>query len=880
MLRLWFIISCILLLPALAEAGGLFFPPPPDTDQGKPAALNVPDTVLPAKPDTLIPETVAGRSTNALDAKVVYSAVDSIRFEPENNKVFLFGNARITYKDIELNAAYIEIDFARNELYASGLPDSTGKITGEPVFKQGDQSFKSKVMRYNYKSEKGFINSVITEDGYGFLHGSKVKKMPDDVINIAQGSYTTCNEEDHPHFEFRYNKSKVIPKKRIVTGPAYLTIENVPTPLFIPFGWFPNKQGQRSGIIIPTFGEVQALGFSFENGGYYLYINDRMDFKVLGDIYTGGSWTVRPTFRYKKRYKYTGEINLNFATTITGVKETPNYVKKPNYAIRWTHRQDPKARPKSTFSADVNIVTSTYNRYNSTSAQDYLSNTFRSSIAYQTSFGGKYFLTLNASHDQNTLTHLVNVTLPEVSFSVNRFNPFSSAKRVGKTRWYHNITTNYNMNARNTLSGVDSLIFTENSLRMMKNGIRHSMPISSPIKLLKFFNWTNSLNLTDRMYFESYTKYWSNDTLYTGGEPVAGYLVKDTLRGFYNLFDFNFSSSISTKIYGLLQLGSNFPINAIRHVMTPTVSFTYNPDFSTDFWGYYDSYTDKNGKEIRYSKFEGAIFGAPGAGKSGRINFNLTNNLEMKVRSRKDTITGTRKVGLIDNFTIGFSYDFAKDSLRWSPLSLSGRTRLFKNIDITYRSEFDPYILDSTGNRNLNQTEWSVNRKLMRLKQTNWAVSINWRLNSADFGKKKEPAISPPQATESEMEDIRINPDQYIDWSIPWDLSISYSFSYNVVHRYPYQEYQRTENIVQTLGLNGNVSITSKWKVGFATGWDFISNDLSYTSISIYRDLHCWEMRFNWIPTGYRQSWNFSINAKASLLQDMKLTKKKDFRDY
>ncbi|MBW6459389.1 MAG: hypothetical protein K0B08_02345 [Bacteroidales bacterium] len=868
MLRLYSIITCILILSASADAGSLDF-------------SYIPDTIQSASPDTMVPVAVVRRSSSALDAKVVYQAADTIRFAHESQKVYLIGNAHITYKDLDLKAAYIEIDLPGNELYASGLPDSTGKIVGDPVFTQGDQSFKAKVMRYNYKTEKGFINHVITEDGYGFLHGKRVKKVDEDIFNVSKGSYTTCNLEEHPHFEFRYNKSRIISKKRIVTGPAYLTIEEVPTPLLIPFGWFPNKQGQRSGILIPTFGEVQALGFSFENGGYYLYINDRMDARVVGDIYTGGSWAIRPTFRYKKRYKYTGEVNLNFATTITGVKETPGYTKRPNYAIRWSHRRDPKARPRSNFSADVNIVTSTYNRYNSTSAQDYLSNTFRSSIAYQTNFAGKYFLTLNASHDQNTLTHVVNVTFPEVSFSVNRFNPFSSSNRVGRTRWYHNITTNYNMNARNTLSTTDSLFFSEKSLREMKNGIRHTMPISSPIKLMKHLTWTNTLNLTDRMYFESYRKYWSNDTLFTGSEPVVGYLAKDTLQGFHNIFDFGFSSSLSTKVYGLLQFGPKFPVNAIRHVLTPTVSFSYNPDFSSDFWGYYDSYYDQNGQEIRYSKFEGALFGAPGSGTSGRVNVNLTNNLEMKVRSRKDTITGTRKVSLIDQFVVNLSYDFARDSLRWSPLSLSGRTRLFKNIDLTYRSEFDPYILDSTGTRNLNQTEWEVNRKLLRLKQTNWSVSMNWRLNSTDFGNKKEPPPrSSPQATEGELEEIRMNPDEYIDWSIPWDLTISYSFSYGVVHRYPYQEYERTDNIIQTLGLSGNVSITSKWKVGFATGWDFVSNDLSYTSISVYRDLHCWEMRFNWIPSGYRQSWNFSINAKASILQDMKLTKKKDFRDY
>lgn len=840
-----------------------------------------PDTVITSIADTLAIDSLAGSSPkSALDAKVDYKAQDSTIFDLVNKKVFLYGKAVIIYDDINLQAAYIEIDFEKNEVYATGMPDSTGKITGLPVFKQADQTFKSRVMRYNYKSKKGFINKVITEDGSGYLHGETVKKMDDDIVNISRGSYTTCSNEDHPHFEFRYNKSKVIPKKRIVTGPAYLVVEDVPTPLMIPFGWFPNKQGQRSGIILPTYGESADRGFYFEGGGYYLYINDYFDFKVLGDIYTLGSWAVRPSFRYKKRYKYTGSANFTYAINVTGVKETPDYSKKRDFKIQWSHKQDPKARPKSTFSADVNIVSSTLNRYNPSTTQDFLSNTFRSSVAYQTNFGGKYFLTINAAHDQNTLTKIVNVTLPELTFSVNRFNPFVTKKKVGPNKWYHNITMNYNLNARNTVTAPDSVILTSAALDLMKNGIKHSLPISSTVKLLKYFNWTNSISMNDRMYFESYRKYWSNDTLFTKGDTTVGYLVKDTINGFNNLFDYSFSSSLSTKIYGMLQFGKKFPVNAIRHVITPTVSFSYRPDFSTDFWGYYDSYYDVNGKEVVYSKYEGTIYGAPSSGKSGLISFGVNNNLEMKIRSRKDTVTGTKKMGLIDQFSINFSYDLAKDSLRLSPLSLSGRTRLFKNFDISYRSEFDPYILDSTGTRNLNQTEWSVNRRLMRLKQTNWAASLNWRVNSKDLEKKGDKKIETADATiQAELDEINLNPDQYIDWSIPWDLTVSYSFNYSVVRRYPDYVLDKTETIVQTLGVSGNLSLTPKWKIGIMTGWDFTANDLSYTSISIYRDLHCWEMRFNWIPTGYQQSWNFTINAKASLLQDLKLNKKKDFRD-
>jgi len=842
-----------------------------------------PDTVFAAVADTIASDTLAGNNQkDELEAIVDYKANDSLLFDLDNKKVFLNRGAEINYTDINLKADNIEIDFGKNEVYATGLPDSTGKEAGIPVFKQAEQTFKSHVMRYNFKSKKGFINKVITEDGSGYLHGETVKKMGDDVVNISKGSYTTCDNEEHPHFEFRYNKSKVIPKKRIVTGPAFLVIEDVPTPLAIPFGWFPNKQGQRSGIILPTYGESKQRGFYFEGFGYYAYINDYLDFKVQADVFTLGSWAVRPSARYKKRYKYSGAMNFAYAINVTGVKETPDYSKTRDFKIQWSHKQDSKARPRSTFSADVNIMSSTINKYNPSTTQDYLSNTFRSSIAYQTNFGGKYFLTINAAHDQNTITRIVNVTLPELSFSVNRFNPFTSKKKIGPAKWYNNISVSYNLNAKNTVTAADSVFLTPATLDIMQNGIKHSVPISSPVKLLKYFNWTNSISLSDRMYFKSIRKYWSNDTLFSNGDTTVGYVVKDTIPGFINELDYSFSSSLSTKIYGMVQFGKNFPVNAIRHVFTPTVSFSYRPDFSSEFWNYYGSYIDGEGDEVKYSKYEGAIYGGPPSGKSGLISFSFANNLEMKIRSRKDTITGTKKMGLIDNFTISFSYDIAKDSLNWSPLSLSGRTRLFKNFDISYNSSLDPYILDSAGSRNLNQTEWSVNHRLLRLENTNWRVSLNWRVNSNDLGKNKDKKVEPAApkvGDEDELKEIELNPDDYIDWSIPWDLTVSYSFNYNVVRNYNDYVLDRNETIVQTLGLSGNLSITPKWKIGFMTGWDFEASDLSYTSISIYRDLHCWEMRFNWIPTGTQQSWNFTINAKASILQDMKLNKKKDFRD-
>lgn len=832
--------------------------------------------------DTIPPEERKPR----LDATVDYKADDSLRFDIKNRKVYLYKNAEIYYEDISLKANYVEIDFSTNLVNASGLPDSTGKERGQPVFAEGGQEFQARTMKYNFDTKKGLIRDVYTQDGEGLIHGITIKKMPNNEVNILRGSYTTCPPCENKDFEFRYFKSKVIPGKRIVTGPTYLVIESVPTPLFIPFGIFPNRAGQRSGIVIPTWGESASRGFYFENGGYYWAINDYMDLTMVGDIYTRGSWAVKPSFRYKKRYKFTGDFDFIYAINITGEEGSADYRKDRDYTIRWLHRQDPKARPNSRFSADVNIRSRKSNFYNPTTTEDYLSNTFQSSITYQTSFAGKYFLTINGSHTQSTIDKKVTLNLPEINFSVNQFYPLRSKSRAGRLRWYENISVNYNMNAKNTVTTADSILFTQDVFKEMKNGVNHRASISSPIKVLKHFTWTNSVNLTDRMYFQSIEKNWLNDTLISGNDTTVGYVKTDTVPGFRNAIDGSFSSSLTTKVYGMFQFGSWSPVTAIRHVLTPTVGFSYTPSFEGDSWGYYKSYFNPSrDEEVTYSVFEGSIYGSPPQRKSGRVNFSLTNNLEMKVRSRKDTVTGTRKIPLIDAFTISTSYDLAKDSLRWDKIRMSGRTRLFQGFDISYSSTWDLYVLDSAGQKNLNKFEWTENKRLMRLDNTSWTVGANLSLSPETFKKKgekgrKDPEPPPPEMTDAEFMDIQENPNQYIDWEIPWRLSIMYNFGITYNNKYVNGEMEKIETLTQTLGLTGDVSITKRWKFGFQTGWDFDAADISFTSLSIYRDLHCFEMRLNWIPIGPRKSWNFALNVKASLLQDMKLTKKKDFRDF
>ncbi|MCD4736899.1 MAG: hypothetical protein K8R53_12715 [Bacteroidales bacterium] len=543
-------------------------------------AVNDPDTVNIAVPDTV----KISKSPNALKSKVEYIAEDSIRFDLKSQKSYLFKSSEIIYEDINLKADYVEINFLSNTVYAAGVEDTTGELTGKPVFSQGNNSFTSESMKYNYTTKKGLVSTVLTKDSEGVIHGEKVKYMPNKDVNVFKGSYTTC-EHENPHFEFRFRKAKVIPENKIVTGPAYFVVENVPTPLFIPFGMFPNKKGQRSGIIIPTFGESPTRGFYFENMGYYFAINDYLDFKVIGDIYTLGSWAVKPLLRYKKRYKYDGALNFSYAENILGEPGAPDYEKNKDFSFTWRHNQDAKARPRSRFSANVNVVSSKYNKFNPVNSNQYLSNTFQSSINYSTNFAGKYFLTAALNHQQNTITREVNLTLPKITFSVNRFYPLRKKNVSGKPKWYENISVNYNNSLENRINTYDTLIFKEDISKRLRNGVKHSLSVSSgAIKVFKHLVWSNSVSYTERWYSQSFRKSWSNDSVFDGNEWQQGYVKKDTINGFFAARDYRFNTSLNTTVYGMF-VYKNGPVKAIRHVLKPNLSFGFNPDFSAPGYG-------------------------------------------------------------------------------------------------------------------------------------------------------------------------------------------------------------------------------------------------------------------------------------------------------
>jgi len=864
---------CLLIIAiGNADASGLSasayetFLPLADTLQKADSTSRV-DSVKPAPPMNL-------------EFNLVRHAKDSIVQDLANRKVYLYGKAEVTYGDIDLKAAFIRVDFNNNTVFARGVKDSTGKIVGKPIFKQGNESFKTGDITYNFVSKKGIIHDVRTKQNQGFLHSSIVKRMPDNSINVKNGYFTTCANQP-PDYEFRFGKARVIPKKLIITGPVYMEVEGVPVPLILPFGIFPNNPKRQNGFIMPTYGESANRGFYLEGGGFFWAASDYLTLKVTGDIYTGGSWKVAPVLTYRKRYKYSGSVALAVAQNVINTKGDPDYSKTSDFRIRWTYNQDPKARPNSTFSANVNILTSNFVKYNAVKMNTYLSNDFQSSIAYQTSWAGKYFLTMSASHRQNTKTHIVNVTLPELTFTVNRFYPFRKKNGSSKSA-FDGLSISYTMAAQNTINTTDSMLFKPITFSHdMENGIKQTIPISLPLKVFKYLTLSTSVNLTDRMYFKSLREYWVDTS------ATKGYVAIDTIPGFNNLFDFNVSTSLSTKIYGMLRFKKGF-LRAVRHVMTPAVGFAYVPDFGNEKWGYTGHYFDRLGNPITYSKYQGFIYGAPGTRKVGNINFSLANSLEIKVRSRKDTVTGLKKIPLIQNFSISGNYDFTRDSIKMSNLYLSGRTTLWKGLTVQYASVLNPYVVDSAGNE-INKTEWQVNRRLFRMNNTSWNLSFNFNLSNKDFNKGKKKSVKqvkqaeekkiPKGTPESEANNILNHSEDYVNWNVSWSLNLNYHFTYTNVKDFVHQVWTPRKTLVQTLGFSGQVNITPNWKFSFRSGWDFTNKQLSYTSVNLYRNLHCWEMRFSWIPIGPRRSWNFTINVKASILQDLKLTKKKDFRD-
>lgn len=818
-----------------------------------------------------------------IDQIINSKSADSMIINPVKKKIYLFNNCVIDYGNIHLESGFAEIDMETMQLRATGIVNDAGKLEQKPLFKDVDQEFRAEIIEYNFKTSKGYISNVITQQGDGYLHGQTIKKLDDGVINTYKGSYTTCDLE-HPHFQFRFNKGKVIPNDKIVAGVTYLEIEDIPTPLAVPFAIVPLMEDKTSGIIIPDYGNSQERGFFLENGGYYWSINDYFDLKLLGDIYTRGSWALKPSMNYKKRYKFSGSFGLSFAVNKTGIKGTSGYNSRNDFKIVWKHTQDPKARPNSTFSANVNFVTSSYNKYNPSSTTDYLSNTFKSSIAYQTSFANKKInLSLNAGHSQNTLTNSMTFTLPDFSLSVSKLYPFKRKKQIGGTKWYEKINFTYSMVGKNEITSIDSLLLKEPVLDKMKNGIKHTANIGFNSNLFKVLNFTLSAKYVERWYSKYADAYYVADTTFVDGIAVAPHLQVDPVYAFKAARDFNFNTSLGTTLYGLVQFKKGF-LRAVRHVLTPSLSFNYTPDFGTDFWKNYNYYEDVRGDWVKYSIYNvgdfSSLYGYPTDGTSGKFNIAFGNSLEIKVRSKNDTITGMKKIKLIESLNFSTGYDVAKDSLNWSPLAISGRTSLVKGLNLTYSTQLSPYKVNENG-KTIDEFIWKTEKRLFAPPSQTWSLGFSYNLNSNTFKNKNKKNKSPSNPSGmSDVEEVIISPYEYIDWNNAWNVAISYNFSYIIKNVMTDGEYVKKITKVNTINLNGNVNITPKWKVTYNTSFDIQELELTYVNLSVYRDLHCWEMSFNWIPFGGHKSWSFTINAKAGMLNSLKYEKKEEsFRD-
>lgn len=798
-------------------------------------------------------------SDNGLKSKVHYQANDSIVSDITQKKMFLYGNAFVEYEDVELEAGFIEIDYAENVVRAAGVLDSSGKKTiNKPVLKQGEESYDADSMAYNFVTKKAWIKKINTQSGDAFIHANVAKKDSNDVYYIKNGKYTTCDLE-HPHYYIGMTKLKVIPDDKIVTGPAWLVIADIPTPLAIPFGFFPNKKGRASGVLLPEYGESANLGFFLKNGGYYFGISDYFDLALTGDIYSKGSFGVKTAANYVKRYKYDGDLDIGYSRFKEGEREFPDFALREDFSVRWTHTQDPKRNPSMRFSSNVNVVTSDYNKLNTYNPNDYLSNTFQSNVSWSKSWKRSNFST-NLRHSQNTLQRTVDLSLPEMAYSLNRLYPatwFTKKDGVVKNKWYDKIGISYSANAKNTISTYDSLLFKENSLDKLRYGVKHSVPVSTSINA-KYFNITPSVSGNSYMYLQTINKRYdtANDSLIT-----------DTIQGFKEAHDFSASVNVSTRLYGMYQYRRG-KVKAIRHVLNPTVGISYRPDYSESKYNYFQSVqTDSSGTIQQYNIFQNGIYGSPSGGKSGLLNFGLNNTLEAKLKpSKKDTSGTDRKVMLIEAFSISSAYNLAVDSFNWSPISLGGRTTLFKKLTINASASLDPYKLDyGTGKRIKDRYEIENNR-LGRLTSAN--VSVGTTLRS----KQKKEEKKTTRASEDELEYIRTHPEYYVDFDVPWTLNVSY----NLLYSKPIA----TETITQTLRFSGDVNVTKKWKIGFDSGYDFIKKDISYTSLNIYRDLHCWEMKVNWVPFGQQKRYSIDINVKSPTLSDLKLSRKRDWYDY
>lgn len=844
---------------------------------------------LPARATSDTLKTAPRKSGSPLADRVTGSQQDSLVYDVKSGNLYMYRKGEVKYTDLQMEAEQIELNLNDKNVAARGEVDTLSNKYVRPKFIQDETTYELDSVRYNIDTKKALIWGAHTKEGEGIITGGLVKKMPDDVLHMKGGRYTTCDAEC-PHFYLQMTKGTVEPKKKVVFGPAYMVIEEVPFYLLgLPFGFFPQQGARHSGFILPQVGEEVVKGFFLRDGGYYFVFNDYLDLKLTAGIYTLGSWEAGAASGYNKRYKFNGNVQFNFAKDVFGEKGSTDRVDQQNMQIRWTHQQDPKFRPSSTFSASVNYSTSKYNKYNATDMNDYLSAQTSSSIAYSKNWTGKPFsLSMNASHSQSMLDSSMSLTLPTFVFNVTRINPFKRKNAIGKERWYEKIAFTFQTNFSNSATGFKQKDFMKKAMfDRMRFGFQHSLPVSASFNVLKYLNITPGFNYKERWYFRKIYRDWNPET-----ERIEN---TDTTSGFYRLYDYSASLSANTRLYGNYKLGRKGKIE-IRHVMSPTVSFSYSPNFGKESYGYYRTIqSDKHGGTTTYSPFANEIYGVPGNGESMSLNFGINNTLEMKVPSAKDT-SGYRKIKVFEAFNISSSYNFLADSLKLAPFAVSVRTTLFKGLSLNMNATFDPYIVNEQGRR-VNKFVATHGKGLARLTSFSTGFSYGFSSKARRGSNNTAASNNPNNSTLSDVNAAMNDPSQnsgffnqtenqyatamrraqllatqYYDFNIPWSVSFNYSFSFSR----PGKQITRS----QTVSFNGSVNLTEKWAVEFGAGYDFEMNKITPGTVMIRRDMHCLQATFSWVPIGFRQSWTFSIRAKSSMLADLiKYKKSNSFID-
>ncbi|MBR9757769.1 MAG: LPS-assembly protein LptD [Algicola sp.] len=823
--------------------------------------------------------------TEYLTGEVTYKAQDSNYFNVKEQKVYLYNNAEVYYEDMELKAGVIVIDYGKDEVYAGRIKDSLGEYSQRPVFKQGENIVEPDSIRFNIKTEKALVFNSKTEQQGMNIHAPITKKENDSVIFLYKGRFTTSKDIDNPEYYFQANKIKLVPKKKIVVGPTNMVIADVPTPIGLPFGFFPLTDKHTSGVLIPSFGEQSERGYFLQNGGYYFAISDYLDLAVLGDYYTNGSYGLRLESNYAKRYRYSGNLGFRYESLITSERGFPNYGKSNIYNIRWSHMQDSKASPNSRFSASVNLGSSKYYKssLNQVNTPSFLNNTMASSVSYSKTFQGEPQInaSVTATHSQNTNTESISMTLPTVQASMSRVFPFAS-KSGTKKGIIQNINFQYNLRAENRIQTSDSLFFKKEMWDDAKNGIKHSIPLSTNFKVFKYFSVSASTNFEENWVFKTVRQSYD-----TQNQMV----VETENNGFDSFRTYNFSTSLGTTLYGMFNFekeGEDRKIKAIRHVMRPSISYNINPAFDQ----YYDTYevidADGTTTSEEYTRFENSIFGSPNNRFSSSMAFALGNNIEAKVRDKDSTATEPKKIKILDNLNFSTSYNFAADSVKWQPLRVSGSTQILNNkMSINFGATLDPYALD---NNNRKIDKWNVDNggSLFRLSSAN--LTMNYTLSNTTFdGGQSDRSVQENLRSGGRADDLFGRAQDFADQTyyddeedeeedekpselysspIPWSLRLAYALNYNNTAR-------QNEVSSHSLMFSGDVELSPRWTVGASSGYDFKNQGFTYTQLRFERDLLSWRMSFNWVPFSARSSWYFFIGIKSNLLKDIKYDKRR-----